>query len=211
MHSPVTTTPRAVKPWPISGRKLAYRLRRASPAFRTSLAIDLLRGQVELRDLTVKQVCLLTGCSRAQLNVVRRAWAGCSLRELQHKQRADRLVARLGADHVMAALDRITQPNGSAADSNTPTNGSANDNSAATTLGGRIHLARRGKQLSLRTVGGACGVTPQAVGQWEHNQAKPEIDRLTRLAEILEIDVEALLTQDNATSAALADRFNLAL
>jgi transcriptional regulator with XRE-family HTH domain len=74
------------------------------------------------------------------------------------------------------------------------------------TLGGRIHLARKRKRLSLQSVGQACGVSPQAVGQWEHNEARPAIDRLTRLAEILETEVEALLGQSDKTITELADR-----
>ena len=114
MHSPLPTNPGSVKR--ISGRRLAYQLRRIPASWRVRLTLDLIAGRVELRDLTIRQALKITGASLAQLNELRRDKAGCSLRELQHKQRADRLVARVGAADVMAALDRTTQPQAAAAE-----------------------------------------------------------------------------------------------
>jgi hypothetical protein len=100
-----------VKPKLISAKRLPYRLRRVPAHWRVKLALELIDGRVELRGpLTIKQALKLTEASLSQLNEERRSRAGCSLRELQKRQRADQLVARVGADHVMAALDRATMP-----------------------------------------------------------------------------------------------------
>ena len=114
MHSPLPTNPTSVKR--ISGKRLAYQLRHIPKSWRVRLTLELIAGRVELRDLTIRQALKITGASLAQLNELRRDKAGCSLRELQHKQRADRLVAHVGAADVMAALDRMTQPQAVAAE-----------------------------------------------------------------------------------------------
>lgn len=75
------------------------------------------------------------------------------------------------------------------------------------TLGARIQLARKSKKLTLEDIGKACGVSPQAVGQWENNDAKPNIDRLERLAGVLDLSVADLLSESPpATMAEAANR-----
>ena len=75
------------------------------------------------------------------------------------------------------------------------------------TLGARIFLARKNKKLTLEKVGAACGVSPQAVGQWEKNDARPTIDRLERLAAVLEMELATLINDPPPpTMAAVADR-----
>ena len=187
-------------------------------------------GEVALTRTTPRQTAAITTVPMSLLRTIRRAtplevWAmkrgDLTVETVRAAQlhnvlvaddAVDKFIAEVGLSRIWAGIERATasKGNGSALNSDTPANGSANDNLAAATLGGRIHLARKGKQLSLQTVGAACGVSPQAVGQWEHNEAKPAIDRLTRLAEILEIEVEALLEGDNPAIAELFDRFNSA-
>ena len=108
MFSPISSHPQNVKT--ISGKDLSYRLRHMSAQWRVNLTIDLVAGRVELHEPTLRQACKLTGASLRQLNEARARAAGCTLRELRRRQCADRLVARLGVDHVMAALDRATRP-----------------------------------------------------------------------------------------------------
>jgi hypothetical protein len=100
----------------ISGKKLAHEVRRMPAHRRAKLAFDLIAGRVELRGLTVQQARALTKAPLAELNDLRRSTAGCSLREQQRRQYADRLVARIGAEGIMAALDRMTSPQRAAAE-----------------------------------------------------------------------------------------------
>ena len=76
----------------ISGKRLAYQLGHIPAHWRVRLALELVTGRVLLDGLTIKQALKLTGASLSQLNEMRRSRAGCSLRELQRRQRADRLV-----------------------------------------------------------------------------------------------------------------------
>ena len=62
-------------------------------------------------------------------------------------------------------------------------------------FGGRIRAARKRRRLSLEAVGKHCGVSAQAAGQWEYNEARPSFDRLERLCQILETSYEALMKE----------------
>jgi transcriptional regulator with XRE-family HTH domain len=62
------------------------------------------------------------------------------------------------------------------------------------TVGGRIRAARKAKRLSLQKVGEHCGVSAQAVGQWEFNEAEPGIGKLRLLTKLLEISMNQLTT-----------------
>ena len=66
------------------------------------------------------------------------------------------------------------------------------------TVGGRIRTARKAKRLSLEKVGLHCGVTAQAVGQWEFNEAEPGIGKLRLLTDLLGISINQLTTLSTA-------------
>jgi transcriptional regulator with XRE-family HTH domain len=78
------------------------------------------------------------------------------------------------------------------------------------TLGGRIFLARQAKELTLEDVGKACGVSPQAVGQWEKNEARPTTRRLERLAGVLEMTLSRLINEAPPSLADVAGRLEIA-
>jgi hypothetical protein len=107
MFNPISSSQQNVKP--ISGKELTYQLRHMSARGRLSLALDFVADRVKLHNPTIRQACTLTGTSLRQLNEARALAAGCSLRELRQRERADHLVARVGVDRVMAALDRATR------------------------------------------------------------------------------------------------------
>ena len=67
-------------------------------------------------------------------------------------------------------------------------------------MGGRIRAARKAKRLSLEKVGLHCGVTAQAVGQWEFNEAEPGIGKLRLLTGLLEISMNQLTTLSAAAN-----------
>ena len=62
------------------------------------------------------------------------------------------------------------------------------------TLGKRIALLRRQKGLKQDTLAEVLGVSPQAVSKWENDQTCPDISLLPKLAELLEVSVDELLS-----------------
>lgn len=60
-------------------------------------------------------------------------------------------------------------------------------------LGNRIRTARKKAMLTQRDVGRACGVSSQAVSQWERDEVVPEFDKLNGLMKTLKISAEWLL------------------
>ena len=62
------------------------------------------------------------------------------------------------------------------------------------TLGKRIAMLRRQKSLKQDTLAEALGVSPQAVSKWENDQTCPDISLLPKLAELLEVSVDELLS-----------------
>ena len=64
--------------------------------------------------------------------------------------------------------------------------------------------------MTLEDVGKACGVSPQAVGQWEKNEARPTVDKLERLAGVLEMTLAQLVSQEPPNLAELAGRLESA-
>lgn len=106
----------------INGRKLSRRLKKGlSPAFRALLAHELETGAV-LHDLTRRQACKLLQVSPsyvatlAKIDPEQRAMIArgqLSLSAIHNKLTdtdIDRIVAKLGAERIMAAIDRYTQP-----------------------------------------------------------------------------------------------------
>jgi hypothetical protein len=117
----VTSHPSEVKD--INGRKLSRRLKKGlSPAFRALLAHDLETGAVRLHDLTRRQACRLMQVSAGYVATVARTdpenrkkiESGQLPLAVLHKaptdRQLDRLIARIGPDRFMAALDRYTRP-----------------------------------------------------------------------------------------------------
>ncbi len=61
-------------------------------------------------------------------------------------------------------------------------------------LGKRIARLRRQKGLKQETLADQLGVSPQAVSKWENDQTCPDISLLPKLAEILGVSVDELLS-----------------
>jgi hypothetical protein len=108
----------------INGRKLSRRLKRGliSPTFRALLARDLETGAVRLHNLTRRQACRIMQVSVGYVTTVARTdpenrkklevgqVSLAALHTTPTDRQLDRLNARVGADRVMAALDRYTRP-----------------------------------------------------------------------------------------------------
>ena len=62
------------------------------------------------------------------------------------------------------------------------------------TLGKRIAALRRDKGLKQDELAQQLGVTPQAVSKWENDQTCPDITLLPKLAQILGVSVDELLS-----------------
>lgn len=62
------------------------------------------------------------------------------------------------------------------------------------TLGKRIAMLRRQKGLKQDTLAEVLGVSPQAVSKWENDQTCPDISLLPKLAELLGVSVDELLS-----------------
>lgn len=62
------------------------------------------------------------------------------------------------------------------------------------TLGKRIAMLRRQKELRQEDLAQMLEVSPQAVSKWENDQTCPDISLLPRLAEILGVTVDELLS-----------------
>lgn len=63
-----------------------------------------------------------------------------------------------------------------------------------TTLGKRIAALRRNKELKQDDLAQMLEVSPQAVSKWENDQTCPDISLLPKLAEILGVSVDELLS-----------------
>ena len=61
------------------------------------------------------------------------------------------------------------------------------------TIGKRIALLRRQKDMTQEELAGHMGVSPQAVSKWENDQTCPDISALPRLARLLGVSVDELL------------------
>lgn len=58
----------------------------------------------------------------------------------------------------------------------------------------RLRAAREAADLTLDAVGKAVGVTAQAVYRWEKGSSLPSSDRIVRLARVLDVTPDYLLT-----------------
>jgi transcriptional regulator with XRE-family HTH domain len=66
-----------------------------------------------------------------------------------------------------------------------------------TTMGNRIAMLRRKKELKQDALAEMLGVSPQAVSKWENDQSCPDISLLPKLAKILGVTVDELLTGES--------------
>ncbi len=62
------------------------------------------------------------------------------------------------------------------------------------TIGKRIALLRRQKGLTQEELANALGVSPQAVSKWENDQTCPDISLLPKLAQLLGVTTDELLS-----------------
>jgi transcriptional regulator with XRE-family HTH domain len=62
------------------------------------------------------------------------------------------------------------------------------------TLGKRIAMLRRQRGLKQDDLANSLGVSAQAVSKWENDQTCPDISLLPKLAELLEVSVDELLS-----------------
>ena len=62
------------------------------------------------------------------------------------------------------------------------------------TLGKRIAMLRRQKGLKQEDLANELDVSPQAVSKWENDQTCPDISLLPRLAQLLGVSVDELLS-----------------
>lgn len=67
-----------------------------------------------------------------------------------------------------------------------------------TTMGNRIGMLRRRKGMKQEELAEKLGVSPQAVSKWENNQTCPDIALLPKLAQLLDVSVDELLTGKTA-------------
>ena len=67
-----------------------------------------------------------------------------------------------------------------------------------TTMGNRIGMLRRRKGMKQEELAEKLGVSPQAVSKWENNQTCPDIVLLPKLAQLLGVSVDELLTGKTA-------------
>lgn len=72
-----------------------------------------------------------------------------------------------------------------------------------TTMGNRIGMLRRKKELKQDQLAEMLGVSPQAVSKWENDQTCPDISLLPKLAKILGVTLEELLTGSSPEEAAV--------
>jgi transcriptional regulator with XRE-family HTH domain len=62
------------------------------------------------------------------------------------------------------------------------------------TIGNRISQSRKEKAITQEEMAERLGVTPQAVSKWENDISYPDILLLPKIAEILDVSVDVLLS-----------------
>ena len=68
--------------------------------------------------------------------------------------------------------------------------------SIQTTTGGRIEMARNQLELSLPQLARRIGVQRKTLENWENDRSEPRIDKLVKLAGVLQTPLMWLLTGD---------------
>lgn len=61
------------------------------------------------------------------------------------------------------------------------------------TIGDRISMLRRSRDLSQEELAEMCGVSRQAVSKWESEQSMPEIDKIITLSEVFSVTTDYIL------------------
>ena len=69
------------------------------------------------------------------------------------------------------------------------------------TIGKRISALRREKDLKQEDIAQALGVSSQAVSKWENDQSCPDISLLPKLARLLSVSVDTLLSGEEEKPA----------
>ena len=69
------------------------------------------------------------------------------------------------------------------------------------TIGKRIGLLRRQKNLTQEELANAMGISPQAVSKWENDQTCPDISALPKLSRLFGVTVDELLEGKTETPA----------
>ena len=72
------------------------------------------------------------------------------------------------------------------------------------TLGKRIAMLRRQKGLKQEDLANTLGISSQAVSKWENDQTCPDISLLPKLAELLGVTVDELLSGEKKELAQTA-------
>ena len=70
-------------------------------------------------------------------------------------------------------------------------------------LGANIRSARRASNLTLEQVGSAVGVSYGSVAKWERDENTPTLEHVFRLAELFQLPLTALVTQQLSGVAAM--------
>ena len=70
------------------------------------------------------------------------------------------------------------------------------------TIGNRISALRKKKGLKQEELAAALGVSGQAVSKWENDQTCPDISLLPKLAQVLDVTVDLLLTGEEPQKGA---------
>jgi hypothetical protein len=100
----------------IFGGKLARQLPRLNAETRAYLAHLLVTGQAVLRDPTRSQMARVFGVTEGMIATFALGKTPAPMTDAA----VERLIARVGADRILAALDRITAPAAAAASDVTP-------------------------------------------------------------------------------------------
>jgi transcriptional regulator with XRE-family HTH domain len=66
-------------------------------------------------------------------------------------------------------------------------------------IGERIRLARKTRELSQRHIAALVGITPGAVSQWESDETVPNVERLGLLARVLGVEIGWLVAGTGVT------------
>lgn len=72
-----------------------------------------------------------------------------------------------------------------------------------TTLGERIAMLRKQQGMTQEELGTAVGLSAQAVSKWERDESCPDIMLLPKLARLLDVTVDALLTGEQEAETRL--------
>ncbi|MCL2061520.1 MAG: helix-turn-helix domain-containing protein [Firmicutes bacterium] len=64
------------------------------------------------------------------------------------------------------------------------------------TLGEKINILRKDKQISTRLLGAVAGVSSSMISKWERNVCEPKVYSIQKLADYFDITLEELLDNE---------------